>query len=326
MISHNRIRRFCRIRLFFAINLGKTPNYLQKLEMNCCIMEEERQGRWNTVKIYLDSYIVTAFWLHLLCLYLVGTIGKKRYEKRNKRRMAIAALVCAVADAASVVLLYGGESKVRGILFFLIAIAEFFIGSRIAFGKQGLWFNGVLLFVITAFLAGFFQVMPVRNAGLFCLLGTILLPIGNAVITELFRSKQIQNELYEVKLYLNHSSQSLAAFMDTGNRLRLYGSRVPVVLVDETYLTDWIKAAEVAFPQKQVFLPYKGVGGKGILHGIRLQCELLLENGRCIRGEVAAVAAEHRLFAGCRYQMILQPEVLSMVCVNDAQEGEKNVI
>jgi len=259
-------------------------------------------------------------------LYLVAAIGKKRYEKRKIGKMAIAALVCATADVVSVILIYEGESKVKGTLCILIAVVEMFVGSRIAFGKQGFWFNGILLFAITAFLAGFFQIMPIRNAGLFCMLGTVLLPVANAVISEVFRSKQIQQDLYETKLYLNHSSQRLSAFMDTGNRLRLYGSRIPVVLVDETYLTDWIKAAEDAFPQKQVFLPYKGVGGKGILHGIRLHCEVLSENGRCIRGEVAAVAAEHRLFVGCRYQMILQPEVLSMVCVNDAQEGEKNVI
>jgi len=53
---------------------------------------------------------------------------------------------------------------------------------------------------------------------------------------------------------------------------------------------------------------------------------LTAENGLRVAGEVAAVAVEHKLFHGCMYQMILQPEVLSMVCVTDTQEGESDVI
>lgn len=239
--------------------------------------------------------------------------------------MVTSALICALADAAAVVLL-GSVGSAFGIMFLLIAILEFGIASRIAFGKQDVMLNALLLFLVTALFSGLFQVLPIQNVGLCCLLGTVSLPIINSVIRVVFRSKQIQKELYEVKFYFKKTNQSLPAFMDTGNRLHLYGSQVPVVLVNEHYLTGWIKEARESMSQKLVFLPYKGVGGRGLLHGIRLQCEVFLENGQCIRGEVAAVAAEHKLFTGCRYQVILQPEVLSMGCVNGAQEGEKNVI
>ena len=271
----------------------------------------------------MDSYIVTAFWLHLLCLYLVGTVGKKRYEKRKKKRMIVSALVCALADAAAVMIM--GENGPYGV-FLMIAAAEFLIGSVIAFGKERLLLNAILLFAITAFLSGIFQLLPVKNVGLCCLLGTVLLPVITGVITVVFQRKQIQKELYKVKIYWKETNHNLSAFMDTGNRLHLYGSRSPVILVDETYLTEWIEEAKLVMPQKLVFLPYKGVGGRGLLHGVRLYCEVFTEHGQCIRGEVAAVAAEHRLFSGCEYRVILQPEVLSMVCVNDAQEGEKYVI
>ena len=53
---------------------------------------------------------------------------------------------------------------------------------------------------------------------------------------------------------------------------------------------------------------------------------LASENGQTVSGEVAAVAAEHKLFQGCDYQMILQPEVLAMEGVVAPQEGENNVI
>ena len=79
-------------------------------------------------------------------------------------------------------------------------------------------------------------------------------------------------------------------------------------------------------PQKLVFIPYKGVGGKGMLRGVKLRLEIALCAGKEIRGEVAAVAAEHRLFRGCDYQIILQPEVLTMRCVTETQEGVHNVI
>lgn len=114
--------------------------------------------------------------------------------------------------------------------------------------------------------------------------------------------------------------------MDTGNRLRYYGSTLPVVLVDEMYLDKWIKAAEYYMPQKLVFIPYKGVGGKGLLRGVKLRLEVIPPEGDAVCGEVAAVAAEHRLFRGCEYQIILQPEVLNMKCVTDTQEGVHNVI
>ena len=118
----------------------------------------------------------------------------------------------------------------------------------------------------------------------------------------------------------------MTAFMDTGNRLRLFGRNLPVVLVDEVYLNDWITVAEKTMPQKVVVLPYKGVGGKGLLRGIRLHLQLINDEGDVINGEVAAVAAEHRLFQGCEYQMILQPEVLTMTSVTNTQEGVHNVI
>ena len=239
--------------------------------------------------------------------------------------MVTSALICALADAAVVVLLGRVGSAFCGI-FLLVAALEFVIASRIAFGKQEVMLNSLLLFAVTALFYGLFQILPIQNVGLCCLLGTVLLPLINGLITAVFRSKQIQKELYEVTLYFKKTNQSLWAFMDTGNRLHLYGSRIPVVLVDENYLTEWMKDAKESMPQKLVFLPYKGVGGRGLLHGIRLQCEVVSENGQCIRGEVAAVAAEHKLFTGCRYQVILQPEVLLLDCVNGAQEGEKYVI
>ena len=205
-------------------------------------------------------------------------------------------------------------------------MCELVLAVGIAFGKCGIIPKSILLFVVTVLLAGFFQLVPVRNVGIFCMVGTVLIPLLTEGIRALLRAKQTGTSIYEVKLYQNEKEKCLSALMDTGNRLRLYGSGIPVVLVDETYLAEWIKAAELRMPQKLVFLPYKGVGGKGILHGVRLHCTVTLENGKRISGEVAAVSAEHRLFSGCGYQMILQPEVLTMECVTDTQEGARNVV
>ena len=292
----------------------------------------------------MDSYIAASFWLHLLCLCLTGTIGKNRYEKTKKCRLAVAAALCAGLDAVAVVLTY--DVEVEGPLLFLgIALAEMALGAGIAYGKQRLLPNGMRLLVVTALLAGFFQMIPIRNVGLFCLVGSVLLPILKTGAENVFRAKQTQQSIFNTWIFQNNQEKQMSAFMDTGNRLRLYGYRVPVVLVDEECLAEWIKEAETKMPQKLVFLPYKGVGGKGILRGVRVQCKISLQNGNVIGGEVAAVAAEHKLFDGCAYQMILQPEVLGfpvqkemgpetvgykkeegMVCVKDTQEGENYVI
>ncbi len=284
-----------------------------------------RQGRWNQVKIYLDSYMAATFWLHLLCLYLVGILRKNRKKATKRGRLALAALLCAGID--TITLVFTASEIVQGHIFLVaMALLGLTAGAWIAYGASRIIQNSGLLFLITVLLAGFFELVPVRNVGVFCLVGTLLLPVLRTVIECVFRGKQTETLCYQVKLYQNEEEKCLSAFMDTGNRLRLYGSKLPVVLVDEMYLTAWIKAAEENMPQNLVFLPYKGVGGKGLLHGIRLHCRLLTERGELFLGEVAAVAAEHKLFSGCDYQMLLQPEVLTMECVKDAQKGKRDVV
>lgn len=212
------------------------------------------------------------------------------------------------------------------LLGIVLVVTEFLFSARIAYGKQEVVRNSLMLFVITALFAGVFQVIPVKNVGLFCVIGTLLLPWLVHGIRVLFRTRQVQQMLYQSVLCYNKQEKCVSAFMDTGNRLRLCGSEIPVVLVDENLLSAWVKEAEESSPQKLVILPYRGVGGKGLLRGVRLQCKIFTENDTTIVGEVAAVAAEHRLFHGCQYQMILQPEVLSMVCVRNTQEGAQNVV
>ena len=273
----------------------------------------------------MDSYIVASFWLHLLCLYLGSTIGKKQQIKIKKRHLVSAALFGAGLDVVAMILLCEGSGTGAWIMIVFV-VAEFLVSARIAYGKHKVLQNSLLLFVITALLAGVFQLIPVKNVGLFCLTGTLLLPGFIHGITTLFRTKQVQQMLYEGVLYFGKQQKCMCAFMDTGNRLRLYGSSIPVVLVDERILSEWVKEAKEKIPQKLVYLPYKGVGGKGLLQGVRLQCKIITGSNGAVEGEVAAVVAEHRLFHGCQYQMILQPEVLSMVCVRNTQEGEQNVV
>lgn len=246
----------------------------------------------------------------------------------RKRRLAVSALLCAIADVLAVVFGYRVAKQVP-FLSLGVALLEIPIGAWGAFGKKYLLQNSVLLLVVTVLLSGFFSLLPIKNVGLFCLVGSLLLPLLQAGVTALLRAKQTERAIYRVALLRGEEEEPLSALMDTGNRLRLYGSRVPVVLVDETYLAERVKEAEEKTPQKLVMLPYKGVGGTGLLRGVRLQCRLYLENGDRIGGEVAAVAAEHRLFAGCAYQMILQPEVLGLpavTCGKEIQEGDRHVI
>lgn len=246
----------------------------------------------------------------MLCLCLTGNLLKKQYAKQKKRNLVLAAAFGAVSDAA--VVLVCGTGLRFPLLFLGIALMELFLGAGIAYGRQRVWQNGALLFAISALFAGFLKVLPVRNVGLFCFAGSLLFPVLNVGAETLFRAKQTQSTVLEVWIFQNKKEKKISALMDTGNRLRLYGSQIPVVLVDEDCLGEWIKEAERTAPQKLVFVPYKGVGGKGILRGVRLQCRVNISQGDCIGGEVAAVAAEHRMFDGCEYQMILQPEVLKL--------------
>ncbi|MCH5272207.1 MAG: sigma-E processing peptidase SpoIIGA [Lachnospiraceae bacterium] len=302
---------------------------------------KDKQRRWNAVKLYLDSYIAACFWLHLLCLMLAGAIGRSRYKKVRKRRIAAVSALCTLLDAGWLVL-FG--FRFTGIMT-AAALVELVLAAWLAFGKTRVVQNSIVLFFVTVVLSGIFQILPFQNVGLFCCVGSLLLPLLETGFYALTAARQTRETLFSAALCRNGKERELSALMDTGNRLRLYGSSLPVVVVEEKYIVDWMKEAEQTEPQKLVFLPYKGVGGTGLLRGVRLECTLRCKTGETIGGEVAAVAAKQALFAGCEYQMLLQPEVLrlpvkkekrwennqrqegkTMVCVKDTQEGEKNVV
>ena len=316
---------FCRKKFYFAMIIGKNPQKFTDFVKNILYT---RQGKTKEVEhfiLYLDSYMVAAVWMYFLCLYLGGTIGSRKQRKLKTGRLVMAALLCSTLDVVAICLLCFGSKWFLG-LTVGIAILEIPFAAGIAYGKDFLMKKSLLLFVITALFSGLFQIVPIKNVGLFCVVGTLLLPVLLHGISQLFRGKQTESMLYEANVTFHGKERRLTALMDTGNRLRMFGSTTPVVLVDKTYLTEWIKEAEVFSPQKLVYIPYKGVGGKGILQGVRVQCRITEEKKTAIEGEVAAVAAEHKLFHGCGYQMILQPEVLSLVCVRNTQEGAQNVI
>lgn len=313
---------FCAILSKYAAGFGNNPQIFTKIVKEMMYNKEEKR-RWNPVELYIDSYIAASVWLHLLCLYIWDNIANRQKAAGRRLCKVIAALVSAVADA--VLLVFGSFAKTGGtLLFVLLLMFELVTASVIAFGRYHKVRNSLGLLGTTAFVAGVFQLLPVKNIGLFCCIGCLLIPVIKKGVTAVLRTKQTECMLYEAKLILNGKEKELSAFMDTGNRLRLIGSSVPVVVVDEKYLTEWIKEAECFMPQKLVILPYKGVGGAGLLRGIRVQCLLSSGAKNIVEREVAAVVAGHKLFQGCTYQMILQPEVIQ--CVKNTQEGAENVI
>ncbi len=313
---------FCVILSKNAVEIGKNPQIFTK-KVNQIVYTGKGKRRWNPVELYIDSYIVSSFWLHLLCLRIWDIIGNRGQYKVKRFRIPVAALFCALTDVLTLIL--GSFTKCSETLLWSIVVSlELVIASVIAFGRCHIIRNSIILLGTTALLAGIFQLLPVTNVGLYCCVGSVLLPFIKHGVTSLLHTRQTECMLYEVKLTQNGKEKKLSAFMDTGNRLRLYGSSVPVVVVDEKYLTDWIKEAECFMPQKLVVLPYKGVGGTGLLRGVRVQCTLISQTNKTVETEVAAVAAEHKLFHGCTYQMILQPEVIQ--CVSNTQKGAEHVI
>lgn len=313
---------FCAILSKNAFEIRINPQIFTK-SASKMVYTGEGKRRWNPVELYIDSYIVSSFWLHLLCLRIWDIFGNRGRQKVKRFRVPVAALICALTDAVALILgSFTGISE--ALLWSAVAILELVTASVIAFGRYRIIRNSIILLGTTALLAGIVQLLPVTNVGLYCLAGSVLLPAMKRGVTSLLYTRQTECMLYEAKLTQNGKEKALSAFMDTGNRLRLFGSNLPVVVVDEKYLTDWIKEAECFMPQKLVVLPYKGVGGTGLLRGVRVMCTLISKTGKEVETEVAAVAAGHKLFHGCTYQMILQPEVIA--CVSNTQEGEEHVI
>lgn len=280
------------------------------------------------VVIYLDSFMAASFWIHLLSLWLTGYVVGAEYIEKKKRRVA-GALFGTGVDVVVLVLLF---EKITGFTpgYMGIGFVQLLLSAWISFGRRKLLQNTMVLLVITVLFSGVFQMIPGGNAGLYCLVGCFVFPLVKKGAESFFRAKQTNCALYEVCLIYQGEEQKFTALMDTGNRLRLPGSRIPVVLAEEDCLSKWMENAKEHSPEKLVFVPYKGVGGKGLLYGIRVRYRICPETGnhvkasqteichaetrpteiRSAEGEVAVVAAEHRLFEGCEYRMILQPEVL----------------
>ena len=256
------------------------------------------------VKLYLDSFLIAEFWLHVLCLKLCELVVSANEVKCRRIRIFLAAVSGALSDLFGPLFLT--ELYPARIV---LAAADLVIASVIAFGKYRVIRTAGILFLATALLGGVFSTFRIRNTGLFCLGGCVLLAFGKGIAEHAKRRTTEQGFRYMVKLWFAGEERSFSAFLDTGNRLKLHGSDAPVMVAGKRCIEDWVKKAELFLPQKYICLPFCGVGGKGLLFGVRAECRITKEDGRVVyEGKTAVVNADLKQFAEKGFDLLLQPE------------------
>lgn len=191
----------------------------------------------------------------------------------------------------------------------------------LAFGKKRILWNTTRLVLITAFLAGVLSLFPEKSTIFLCFFAVLTTIVGSFLMKKFIFEHQTNASIYAVSLCFLSKTRVLYGFLDSGNRLRLPGSSLPVLVADEKLFREWLALAHTFCPQKLCVLPFHGVGGKGLLKGIKMGARM--ENQQEYT-EVAVVMAEHSLFRKKEYQMLLQTELLSQQ--KKCMEGEHHVI
>lgn len=256
------------------------------------------------VRLYLDSFFVSNFWFHFLCLCLLRLFLSER-KKHQRKRIVAAAFVCSMADIIGIFLLHSDASEAR----LLFSAGELVWAVYFSFGKKRICRNTIGLLMMTMLLGGCFSLFKVRNTGLFCFFGGVLFLFVEMYVQKLWKKNTERGYLYETRLSFEGESREYTAYLDTGNRLKLYGSSLPVIVAREEQIEDWVIKSKLLCPQKYICLPFHGVGGKGLLYGVRVDCEITKEQGGCVyHGMAAVVGTQTRLFFGREYELLLQPE------------------
>lgn len=265
------------------------------------------------VKLYLDSFFLSGFWLHFLSLCIVRLLSYRNRQKKTVHIAGVAAL-CTLLDLCGILFIGNYRIFVR----YLFAAGEILLAVLLAFGQEGLLPNGVSLFFVTVLFGGFFSLFARRNTGLFCLGAFLLFFVTRRLLSGIRQRKLEQGYTYEVSMRFMEEQRDGTAFLDTGNRLRLFGSSLPVIVARKGCLGDWIEKARDCCPQNYLCLPFHSVGGNGLFYGVKVECRVVSESGGLVfSGRAAVVGTDDKLFLGRKYDLLLQPEFLA--------DGDKSV-
>ncbi len=172
----------------------------------------------------------------------------------------MAALVSKMLFSAAVVLAVFGRSTWRGMLK---TAGVFYIISFLMGG-------------VTVALMYMMKIPGMTGNGSFMLKGTTFLQIAVGIIVtwylgnwlaEMLREKiRRKTVITEVTIHIGDNVWDMKAFVDTGNSLRDPVTGYPVAVLSR-FMGDQIKTA---VPDcRSCVIPYKTIGGKGIMYGIR---------------------------------------------------------
>ena len=214
--------------------------------------------------------------MDFLSLFITSMILKR---KTTRIRIIVASLVGALYGVLDVIL---GLRRVWGVIFcifftVLMCVIAFF-GAKV----KGILVSSVLLLGVGATLGGTMSLVyslfnkvfseiiknvrpsDAYNGARFFLIASVSATVS-IIFARIF-SKEKNNKTATLKIDYDGAEYTFSALVDTGNKLCDPLSQKPVILVsNSTKIAKFIKEKDDKYKR---FIPYKDVGGEGILKGV----------------------------------------------------------
>lgn len=123
--------------------------------------------------------------------------------------------------------------------------------------------------------------------------------------------KEPLENIYELQLEFGEEKVCIHALMDTGNRLYVPGTRLPVSLVEKSLLENYLKNTKKDEPL--LIIPFHSVGcDHGILYGVRADAVVIGKDQKIWKHTKAVIGIYPGRFSQKgAYQAILHPDMVS---------------
>lgn len=265
--------------------------------------------------LYLDRFFLTNLIMNLLSLYLAACVLRQRIRPLP---MAVSAMIGSVWNCYPV--LFSAASTVN-----MMLLTVFPVGSLMcicAFDLSGGRRRpaGVLKALIQADLA--LLVSEVLLGGFMAVLYEHLSLTGTEILTVMvlsgilcgrflrrtMKERRVGNIRYTVFLQYDGRKKEFCALADSGNRLTVPGTGLPVSLISGADCEGFCETVRGGF-----YIPYRAVGTEqGMLFALRFEKMEIIDGGSTkeIDRPVVAIVKE-RLSSGGEFSMIIPEEYVS---------------
>lgn len=286
--------------------------------------------------VYVDVLLVVNFIIDYLLL-----LGCGHLCGRSIRRPRL--ISGAILGAVSTLVIFLPPLPFWGMLLYQLGTAVALVAVSFSWiGPRQLLKDVFVFFTVSFLLAGTMTAIWVNFAprGMACFNGVVYFDISIftllftavaaylllLIFSRIFKGRRPRQEPVQVEVTLGGCTVTIPAIVDTGNRLREPFSGIPVAVcgVEELYsslplqLVEGILTGDFAPCQslpprwQPRMVPFRAVGGSGVLAAIRPDRMIVHEAGERYRIEEVYLALSPKKIGDGSYRMLLSGEVIKL--------------